>query len=85
MVERFVQVIYAGLQLYMIFKYSNIIVNRYKRFAKVGFMHCIASDLSIWINTIIYETMDYHLFTAFDEVKQPYNLSNPNIKGNTFS
>ena len=85
MVERFVQVIYAGLQLYMIFKYSNVIVNRYKRFAKVGFMHCIASDLCIWISTIIYETMDYHLFDAFDEIKQPYNLSNPNNRGKIFS
>ena len=68
----------------MIFKYSNTIVNRYKRLANIGFMHCIASDLCIWIYTILSETMDYHLNTAFDELKQKYSVANPNNRGKMF-
>ena len=83
-VERFVQCVYATVQLYMIFKYSNVIVNRYKRLANIGFMHCIASDLCIWMYTIISETMDYHLNTAFDKINQTYSLANLNNSGKLF-
>ena len=47
-------------------------------------MHCIASDLCIWIYTILSETMDYHLNTAFDELKQKHSVANPNNRGKIF-
>jgi hypothetical protein len=68
----------------MIFKYSNVIVNRYKRLASIGFMHCIASDLCIWMYAIISETMDYHLNMAFDKINQTYSQANPNNSGKLF-
>ena len=60
--------LFVTLQLYMIFKYSNVIVNRSKRLAKLAFMHCIVSSLCFWLSGIINETrqslvihaMDYH-------------------------
>ena len=50
------QSFFVILQLFMIFKYSNVIVNRSKRLAKVAFMHCIVSSLCFWLNGIINET-----------------------------
>ena len=58
MVNSLMQAIYVFLQLWMIFQYSNVIVNRSKRIARVAFMHCIASSLCFWIHTIINETVD---------------------------
>ena len=55
----------------MIFKYSNVIVNRSKKLARVAFMHCIASDACIWISTIISETMEYILFDAYKQYIKP--------------
>ena len=50
------QSFFVILQLFMIFKYSNVIVNRSKRLAKLAFMHCIVSSLCFWMNGIINET-----------------------------
>ena len=50
------QSLFVILQLFMIFKYSNVIVNRSKRLAKLAFMHCIVSSLCFWLNGIINET-----------------------------
>ena len=49
------------LQLIMIFKFHNVIVNRSKRLARVAFMHCIASSLCFWIGNIIMETFDVEI------------------------
>ncbi|XP_044729577.1 proton channel OtopLc-like [Chrysoperla carnea] len=50
--------VYSFLQLYFIFKYSNVIINRNTDLARFGMMHCIASSLCFWIWTILRETMD---------------------------
>ena len=55
------QIIYMFLQLIMIFKFHNVIVNRSKRLARVAFMHCIASSLCFWIGNIIMETFDVEI------------------------
>ena len=55
------QIIYMFLQLVMIFKFHNVIVNRSKRLARVAFMHCIASSLCFWIGNIILETFDVEI------------------------
>ena len=51
-------IVYVALQLYMMFKYSNVIVNRSKQVARFAFMHCIASSIVFWVSTIINEIMD---------------------------
>ncbi|MCL4149453.1 UNVERIFIED_CONTAM: hypothetical protein GTU68_047684 [Idotea baltica] len=51
------QPIYAFYQLFFIFKYSNIIINRRKRLSRFALMHCISASLLFWVYTIIQETL----------------------------
>ena len=81
MVSSICQVIYLFLQLFMIFKFSNVIVNRSKRLARLAFMHCIASAICFWISAIINETMDNILKTAFDNVRDNFTSANAFSRG----
>ena len=65
------QMIFVFLQMFMVFKYSNVIVNRSKRLAKIAFMHCLSTDICIWISTIINETLDYILLDAYKSMDPP--------------
>ena len=62
--------IYSFLQLYVIYKFGNVIVNKNKILARFAFMHCIGASLCFWIYTIKNETLDsyiekfYHHTTA---------------------
>nr|XP_049697006.1 proton channel OtopLc [Helicoverpa armigera] len=48
---------YCFLQLYFIFKYSNVIVLRAQGLAHFAFMHLIGSSLCFWISAIVRETL----------------------------
>ncbi|KAM3968294.1 proton channel OtopLc [Aphomia sociella] len=49
--------IYCFLQLYFIFKYSNVIILRAQNLAHMAFMHMIGSSLCFWIFAIVRETV----------------------------
>ncbi|XP_014356010.2 proton channel OtopLc [Papilio machaon] len=49
--------LYSFVQLYFIFKYSNVIILRGQGLAHFGFMHMIGSSLCFWIATIVRETV----------------------------
>ncbi|KAF2364347.1 Otopetrin [Trinorchestia longiramus] len=51
------QPIYAFYNLFFVFKYSNLIINRRKLLSRFGLMHCIAASLCFWIFTIMQETL----------------------------
>lgn len=51
------QPVYAFYQLFFIFKYSNLIINRRIILSRFGIMHCIASSLCFWVYTILQETL----------------------------
>ncbi|XP_071537883.1 proton channel OtopLc-like isoform X2 [Panulirus ornatus] len=51
------QPVFAFYQLFFIFKYSNLIINRRLVLSRFGIMHCIASCLCFWIYTILQETL----------------------------
>ncbi|KAK7069901.1 hypothetical protein SK128_023396 [Halocaridina rubra] len=51
------QPVYAFYQLFFIFKYSNLIINRRVVLSKFGIMHCIGASLCFWIYTILQETL----------------------------
>ncbi|XP_069958889.1 proton channel OtopLc isoform X3 [Cherax quadricarinatus] len=51
------QPVYAFYQLFFIFKYSNLIINRRLVLSRFGIMHCIASSLCFWVYTILQETL----------------------------
>uniref|UniRef100_A0A2A4J2R5 Otopetrin n=1 Tax=Heliothis virescens TaxID=7102 RepID=A0A2A4J2R5_HELVI len=48
---------YCFLQLYFIFKYSNVIILRAQGLAHIAFMHLIGSSLCFWISAIVRETL----------------------------
>ncbi|KAJ0179283.1 hypothetical protein K1T71_004995 [Dendrolimus kikuchii] len=48
---------YCFLQLYFIFKYSNVIILRGQVLARFAFMHMIGSSLCFWILAIVRETI----------------------------
>ncbi|GAB6024103.1 hypothetical protein CHUAL_008815 [Chamberlinius hualienensis] len=48
--------LFSFYQLFMVFKYSNIVIHRYKETARFAIMHIIAANLCLWVNTIIRET-----------------------------
>lgn len=45
--------IFSFYQLFFMFKYSNIVINRFVGFAQFGILHCIATSLSFWFSTIV--------------------------------
>ncbi|KAJ2950694.1 hypothetical protein O0L34_g8954 [Tuta absoluta] len=48
---------YCFLQLYFIFKYSNVIILKAQGVAHFAFMHIIGSSLCFWISAIVRETV----------------------------
>ena len=50
--------LYSLIQLYFIFKFGNVIVNKNKWLARLTFMHCLSSSFSFWMYTLINETLD---------------------------
>ena len=53
--------VYSFLQLYVIYKFGNVIVNKNKILARFAFMHCIGASLCFWIYTIKNETLDSYI------------------------
>nr|CAD7573079.1 unnamed protein product [Timema californicum] len=51
--------IYSFFQLFFIFKYSHVMINRFVPMAIFALAHCIASTICFWMWAIIRETMDY--------------------------
>nr|XP_046914587.1 proton channel OtopLc-like [Dermatophagoides farinae] len=47
------RLIFSFYQLYFVFKYSNIIINRNKNLARFALMHLIGTSISFWFDTII--------------------------------
>ncbi|XP_042899894.1 proton channel OtopLc isoform X2 [Parasteatoda tepidariorum] len=50
--------IFAFYQLFITFKYSNIVINRMKALARFGLMHLIATCMCNWFNTIVDEAVE---------------------------
>ena len=57
----FIYFCFSVLQLFTIFTYGNVIVNKNKSLARFGFMHCISSSICFWIDTIKNETLDSYV------------------------
>ncbi|CAG2064222.1 unnamed protein product [Timema podura] len=51
--------IYSFFQLFFIFKYSHVMINRFVPMAIFFLVHCIASTICFWMWAIVRETMDY--------------------------
>jgi len=51
------QPVYAFYNLFFVYKYSNLVINKRPQLAKFGMMHCISASISFWIYTIMQETL----------------------------
>ncbi|CAN8006620.1 unnamed protein product, partial [Ixodes hexagonus] len=63
LVMHVVRPIFSFYQLYFLFKYSNIVINRWMVMAKFGIMHCFATTLSYWFRTIVDDAFGDELLT----------------------
>lgn len=70
-----VRPIYSFYQLFMLFKYSNIVINRYKAQARFGLMHIIATCLCFWFNTIVEDTHEYYQHKQSQKLESKINTS----------
>jgi hypothetical protein len=50
--------VFSLVQLYFIFKFGNVIVNKNRWLARFAFAHCISASVSFWMYTLINETLD---------------------------
>ena len=53
--------VFSFLQLFVIYKFGNVIVNKNKALARFAFMHCISASLCFWMYTIKNETLDSYI------------------------
>ncbi|XP_071036046.1 proton channel OtopLc isoform X2 [Parasteatoda tepidariorum] len=61
MIHHIIRPAYSFYQLFIVFKYSNIIINRHKVLACFALMHIMASCLCFWFGTILEEALEeYH-------------------------
>lgn len=58
-VNPLLQMIFTFLQMYFIFMNSRVILNihRFKVVARFGLMHVVATNLCVWIRTLVMETL----------------------------
>ncbi|XP_076339774.1 proton channel OtopLc-like [Tachypleus tridentatus] len=56
-----VRPILSFYQLFIIFKYSNIIINRHRIIARFGSMHLIGTSLCNWINSLVLYAIENHV------------------------
>ena len=61
LVHDFVYFVFSILELFTIFAFGNVVVNKNKILARFGFMHCISASLCFWIYTIKNETLDSYV------------------------
>ncbi|KAI1295557.1 Proton channel OTOP3 [Halotydeus destructor] len=56
-----VRPVFSFYQLFITFKYSNIIINKWTNLAQFGVMHLLGTSLAFWLGTIIDDAVDYYL------------------------
>ncbi|RWS16167.1 Otopetrin-1-like protein [Dinothrombium tinctorium] len=54
-----VRPLYSFYQLFMLFKYSNIVINCHLYLAQFGLMHMIGTSVTFWIGAILDDSVEY--------------------------
>ena len=68
LVYDFVHATFSLLQLYFIFKYGNVIVNKRRWLARITFAHCISSCISFWVYTLYSGTLNEIIKKYFPKI-----------------
>ncbi|XP_068627620.1 proton channel OtopLc isoform X4 [Battus philenor] len=72
------QMIFTFMQMYFIFMNSRLNIHRFKVIARFGLMHVVATNICVWIRTLVLESLkeitDYH-------VKNPQGVPGEGVLG----
>ncbi|CAB3225041.1 unnamed protein product [Arctia plantaginis] len=72
------QMVFTFMQMYFIFMNSRLNIHRFKVIARFGLMHVVATNICVWIRTLVLESLkeitDYH-------VKNPQGISEEGVLG----
>ncbi|CAK1551670.1 unnamed protein product [Leptosia nina] len=72
------QMVFTFMQMYFIFMNSRLNIHRFKVIARFGLMHVVATNICVWIRTLVLESLkeitDYH-------VKNPQGISGEGVLG----
>ncbi|CAG5009785.1 unnamed protein product [Parnassius apollo] len=72
------QMVFTFMQMYFIFMNSRLNIHRFKVIARFGLMHVVATNICVWIRTLVLESLkeitDYH-------VKNPHGIPGEGILG----
>ncbi|CAH0759072.1 unnamed protein product [Diatraea saccharalis] len=72
------QMVFTFMQMYFIFMNSRLNIHRFKVIARFGLMHVVATNICVWIRTLVLESLkeitDYH-------VKNPLGLPGEGVLG----
>lgn len=55
------QATFTFAQMYFIFTYSRLMINKFKLIARLGLMHLVGTNICIWIRTLGKETLQVGL------------------------
>ncbi|XP_026746625.1 proton channel OtopLc-like isoform X4 [Trichoplusia ni] len=72
------QMVFTFMQMYFIFMNSRLNIHRFKVIARFGLMHVVATNICVWIRTLVLESLkeitDYH-------VKNPQGYAGEGVLG----
>ena len=57
------QMIFTFCQMYFIFTYSRLMINKFKLIARIGLIHLVATNICTWIKILLKETLQTLHFT----------------------
>ena len=60
------QATFTFAQMYFIFTYSSLMINKFKLIARFGLMHLVATNICIWIRTLGKETLQVSFLKGFE-------------------
>ncbi|XP_060800661.1 proton channel OtopLc isoform X2 [Amyelois transitella] len=72
------QMVFTFMQMYFIFMNSRLNIHRFKVIARFGLMHVVATNICVWIRTLVLESLkeitDYH-------VRNPLGVTGEGVLG----
>ncbi|KAI2804086.1 hypothetical protein BLOT_008232 [Blomia tropicalis] len=71
-----VRILFSFYQLFIGFKYSNIIINRFKNLSRFALMHLLGTAIAIWLDSITEEVVDDYVSRKLES----YNVTNDHFE-----
>lgn len=71
---------FSFYQLFILFKYSNLIINKNRKIASFALMHLIGTSINFWFGTIVDDAIDFyisHHYTPLDNFQATNDLNGP--------